>query len=131
MINFLDMRKIIANTDNVVIGSGTLEENKFQVLNFMNMLYDNINEPEKDKCMTIDVVRSNLEYEIKRLLKVKKSDYYDYDRCVFGHISAIYHNVKCMNKDNTKVVTELCNTIWDDLLYELRGLFGLEYTINE
>lgn len=131
MINILDMKKIIANIENVVIGSGSLEENKFQVLNFMNMLYDNINEPEKGKCMAIDVVRSNLEYEIGKLLKVKKSDYYDYDRCVFGRISAIYHNVKCRNKDNTKVVTELCNTIWNDLLYELRGLFGLEYTINE
>lgn len=131
MINILDMKKIIANIENVVIGSGSLEENKFQVLNFMNMLYDNINETEKDKCMTIDVVRSNLEYEIGKQLKVNKSDYYDYDRCVFGRIFAIYHDVKCRNKDNTKIVTELCNTIWNDLLYELRGLFGLEYTINE
>lgn len=72
MINILDMKKIISNIENVVIGSGSLEENKFQVLNFMNMLYDNINEPENDKCMTIDVVISNLEYEIGKLLKVKK-----------------------------------------------------------
>ena len=50
--------------EEIVIGSHTFSERKFQVLNFMNMLYDNICHQDEVRCMTLDSVCHNLLYEI-------------------------------------------------------------------
>ena len=61
------MQKININSENVVIGSHTILEYKFQVWNFMNGLWNNVNRPENSGCMTIGVVVNNLSFEIERL----------------------------------------------------------------
>ena len=61
-------RKVqLKNPNKVVIGSGTDIERAFQVGNFMNMLYDNIEAEHKG--MTNSVVMHNLMVEIEMLIE--------------------------------------------------------------
>lgn len=124
------MNKLIANTDNVVIGSRTLEEYKFQVINFMNMLYDNINYPDRDSCMTVDAVADNLTFELKRLIKELKLDDLT-NTTIWSKIDAIRNDVKRMNDDNRSSIQKACNKLWRDILKELTNEFNLEYKINK
>lgn len=63
------------NTDDVVIGSRTIEEYAFQVCNFMNMLYQNIHYSDNKKVfstgdsMTLPVVYHNLKVELSLIEK--------------------------------------------------------------
>lgn len=67
------MGKIEINTENVVIGSRTLIEYKFQVLNFMNLIYDCIENLKKKPQDLKEINRSkepwfnNLTFEIQRV----------------------------------------------------------------
>lgn len=61
------MKYTISENNKVVIGSGTIIEGYFQIANFMNMLYGNI---EKEKwSMTNKVIRHNIETYFHRLNK--------------------------------------------------------------
>lgn len=60
--------------DSVVIGSRTNKEYAFQVGNFMNMLYSNLE--EESQCMTNKVVLHNLSFEINRLKPIITGEQY-------------------------------------------------------
>lgn len=61
------MKYTISEMDKVVIGSSTIIESYFQIANFMNMLYGNI---EKEKwSMTNKVIRHNIETYFNHLNK--------------------------------------------------------------
>lgn len=60
-----DTKLVYKYGDSVVIGSHTKKEYAFQVGNFLNMLYSNIE--KESKCMTNSVVLHNLSFEIRRL----------------------------------------------------------------
>lgn len=122
------MAKLILNTDGVVIGSNTLEEHKFQVLNFMNMFYDNIHTPEKDRCMNIDVVRHNLGFEISRVLKETNDlSYTNYKKS----LDFIYNNIKTINEYNRTETIKKCKKEYFKLLKELKSIFNLKFEIND
>lgn len=57
----------LKNTNKVVIGSGTDLEHAFQIGNFMNMLYNNIE--NESKSMTNSVIKHNLMVDIDLLIK--------------------------------------------------------------
>ena len=57
----------LKNYKDIVIGSGTDLERAFQIGNFMNMLYQNIE--NENKPMTLFVVRNNLITELDLLIK--------------------------------------------------------------
>lgn len=57
----------LKNCTDIVIGSGTDLERAFQIGNFMNMLYQDIE--SEDKSMTLSVVRHNLITELNLLIK--------------------------------------------------------------
>ena len=62
-----DTKLVYKYGDSVVIGSRTEKEYAFQIGNFMNMLYDNIE--KESTTMTNRVVLHNLSFEISRLKK--------------------------------------------------------------
>ena len=128
------MEKIIADSTNVVIGSGTLEEYKFQVLNFMNMLW-NVIENDKDYSTfghsNLRPWCSNLTYYIKDVcIKGGKMEYY-HDDSIFGKIEAIRVNLETADSSNLKKVKVLCKKIWYDLLKNLTSVFKLEYILKD
>lgn len=124
-----------ANYPNVVIGSHTIDEYKFQTINFMNMLYDNIHKPFDDRCMTSDVVTHNLKCYINDILKYEKSEFLDYDKIIFDHITTLKNNLSFMKhseKKNSKTIIKLNDAIWNELLKNLTKYFKLKYEfINE
>lgn len=65
----------LKNYKDIVIGSGTDSERAFQIGNFMNMLYRNI---ENEK-ITLFVVRNNLITELNLLIKYCIDNNDDYD----------------------------------------------------
>lgn len=73
----------LKNYSKVVIGSGTELERAFQIGNFMNMFYSNIE--NKQKSMSPEVVKHNLinelesliRYRIKDINNYRKEDWYD------------------------------------------------------
>lgn len=62
-----DSRIQLKNSDKVVIGSGTDLEKAFNIGNFMNMLYRNIE--NEDVAMTNEVVSHNLQHAIESLVQ--------------------------------------------------------------
>ena len=90
------MKYTIDAHDKVVIGSGTIMESYFQIANFMNMLYGNI---EKEHwSMTNKVIRHNIE-------------------TYFNHINKDY-----LNKVTDEVDKQLFNAIYDDVINNLDRL---------
>lgn len=135
------MQKININSENVVIGSHTLLEYKFQVCNFMNMLWDNINRSERCRCMTVEVVTDNLRFEIKRLaseLNVSSAIYASKVEELITAIRVIVRELTASDVNSKytfgeqKNLKKLANDSWRELLDVLTGAFSLEnYTINE
>ena len=124
--------KLNLDFEGVVIGSHTLPEYKFQVCNFMNMLYKNINQPGMQTCMTVDVVVDNLAFEIIRLGD-ETSSTLSFDS--LNMIGSIRSNVrKTIKGDITplekKLLINKSNQLWGKVLAELTKLYGLKYTIN-
>ena len=123
--------KIIPNYPNVVIGSRTVTEFKFQILNFMNLLRDVI-EKDNDFSMfghsNLDPWCHNLKYEIGRVEKEEgiKIWHYNMDK-IYSKINAIQVNLRTNSSKETK---QLCLKIWDDLLKELTKVFDLKYEIR-
>lgn len=127
------MIKIVPDYPDVVIGSGTVTESKFQVLNFMNLLYNCIVN-EKDHNSTgysnLRPRSDNLTYEIARLVKneeISKIYYYDINKNVYSLIESIRVNLETSSSDETR---KLCIEIWKNILKELTKLFDLKYTLK-
>lgn len=125
--------KIIANYPDVVIGSRTVTESKCQVLNFMNLLYDCI-ENEKDYSpmgnSNLRPWTNNLIYEISNLIRneeISKIYYYDVNKNIYNLIYAIRVNLETSSSNETR---KLCIEIWNNLLKELTKLFDLKYTLK-
>ena len=112
------MNKINIPTDGVVIGSNTVAEHKFQVLNFMNMIYSCMVEKKFDN---IRPWCSNLLYEIKCLKYdlYSKVNWYGFD--VESHVNNMMHNI--LDGKN-------CKDEWNDLLKTLTVMFELKYSLN-
>lgn len=129
------VKNITPSYDDVVIGSGTLEEYKFQVLNFMSMLYDCIEKDNNYSPMGYSNLRpwvDNLCFEIKRVDKeLPCSEYYSIDRNVYSRIHAIETNLEALTLADTdnhiKEVKKHCFSIWKELLIELTKLYNLKY----
>ena len=121
--------KIKSEIEGVVIGSRTLPEYKFQILNFMNMLYNNINYPDNDYCMAIGVVIHNLKVEIRHARSCIDKEYYNYDRKVFMVIDTIFVNMRHLDWGKRKIKM-LCNVLWLELLEELTKVLELKYEFN-
>lgn len=66
----------LKNYSKVVIGSGTDLERAFQIGNFMNMLYSNIE--NKQKSMSPEVVKHNLINELESLIRYRIKDINNY-----------------------------------------------------
>ena len=111
------MQKINIPTDNVVIGSNTIEEHKFQILNFMNMLYNiAFNGGNRNN---INPWIDNLKYEISW---VRWNKYYT----TYGF--RIEHHIELFR---TKLFTKSTQEKdWEDLLHALTKMFELKYTLN-
>ena len=127
------MIKIVPDYPDVVIGSRTVTESKFQVLNFMNLIYDCIVN-EKDHNSTgysnLRPRSDNLTYEIARLVKneeISKIYYYDINKHIYNLIEAIRVNLETSSSNETR---KLCIEIWKNLLKELTKLFDLKYTLK-
>lgn len=90
------MKYTIDAHDKVVIGSGTIMEAYFQIANFMNMLYGNIE--NEHWSMTNKVIRHNIE-------------------TYFVHINKDY-----LNKLTDEVDKQLFITIYDDIIKSLDRL---------
>ena len=122
--------KIIPNYPNVVIGSRTVTEYKFQILNFMNLLRNTI-EQDNDFLMfsysNLDPWCHNLKFEIGRVEKNEdiKIWHYNMDK-IYSKINAIQTNLITNSSKETK---QLCLKIWDVLLVELTKVFDLKYEI--
>ena len=111
------IKKINIPTDNVVIGSNTIEEHKFQILNFMNMLYNIAF--NGDNRGNINPWINNLKYEISW---VRWNKYYT----TYGF--RIEHHIEILR---TKLITnQIKEKDWEDLLHALTKMFELKYTLN-
>ena len=127
------MIKIVPDYPDVVIGSRTVVESKFQVLNFMNLLYDCIVNEKDHNPMGYSNLRprsDNLTYEIARLVKneeISKIYYYDINKHIYNLIEAIRVNLETSSSNETR---KLCIEIWKNLLKELTKLFDLKYTLK-
>ena len=121
--------------NDVVIGSGTEVEYKFQIINFMNMLYNVIKEDKEYGIHSNSNLRPwcyNLTVYIKYLEnKTNISAFYDINLGIYSRINAIMINLEKGDGNNMGVIKRLCMSIWEDLLNELTNIFKLEYTINE
>lgn len=119
-----------ANYPNVVIGSHTIDEYKFQIINFMNMLHDNIHKPFDERCMTANVVIHNLKCYIYDLLKHENNEFINYDKVIFYYITTLKNNlsfIKNFDIKNVKAIIKLNDTIWNELLKNLTKSFNLKY----
>ena len=124
--------KIIPNYPNVVIGSRTVTEYKFQILNFMNLrrnVIENDNDFSSFSYSNLDPWCHNLQFEIRRVEKEEgiKIWHYNMDK-IYSKINAIQVNLRTNLSEGTK---HLCLKIWDDLLKELTKVFDLKYTLEK
>ena len=127
------MNKLTPDYENVVIGSRTLEEYRFQVVNFMNMLWDNIERPGDQKCMTVDVVTHNLKFEINRVISEMKI-YIPYaEEEIWQRIGTIQRLIKQLTECNfskykhPRKMAE-AEKEWEKLLNVLTNWLKLTYT---
>lgn len=133
------IRKINPDTTNVFIGSGTAEEYKFQILNFMYMLYYNIHYSDGKNsfsagiCMTVSAVVSNLKIFIKQAVimtdinKGKTAHIYNLINTIFNKL---YNVEDYLKSSYLKKLKKECDEIWKNPLEELTGVFDLKYEIN-
>lgn len=127
------MIKIVPDYPDVAIGSRTVTESKFQVLNFMNLIYNCIVEEKDYNPMGYSNLRprsDNLTYEITRFVKneeISKIYYYDINKHIYNLIEAIRVNLETSSSNETR---KLCIEIWKNLLKELTKLFDLKYTLK-
>jgi hypothetical protein len=125
--------KIVQDYPDVVIGSRTVTESKFQVLNFMNLVYNCIVEGKDYNPMGYSNLRpwtDNLIHEIESLIRneeISKIYYYDVNKHIYSLIGAIRVNLETSSSNETK---KLCVEIWKNLLKELTKLFDLKYTLK-
>ena len=112
------MKKINIPTDNVVIGSNTIEEHKFQVLNFMNMIYDiAFNNGNRNN---INPWINNLKYEITQV-KWLSTEHGIWNFHIEPHIEIL----------KTKLITnQIKEKDWKDLLETLAKILDIKYTLN-
>ncbi len=123
------------NTENVVIGSGSIAECEFQIMNFMNMLYNNIHYSDNRKggdfstgeCMTAPIVYSNLMFFLKKYESVADLCY---SLCHIGNkITAIYVNLDMLKygyKDIDRVKA-LCDHIWLEACLDLKDTLKIKF----
>lgn len=124
--------KIIPNYPDVVIGSSTVTEYKFQILNFMNLLRDvieNDNNFSPFSYSNLDPWCHNLQFEIGRVEKEEGIKIWHYNmNKIYSKINAIQVNLRTNSSEGTK---QLCLKIWDELLKELTKVFDLKYNLKE
>ena len=130
------MNKININFDNVVIGSGSIEEAKFQILNFMNMLYDCIikdNDYSYNGYSNIGTNTHNLINELKTVEKFEPHQYIDLNKH-YGKVKSIETILRLLYKEDSKeykkYIKAHCIRIWNDLLKDFTKLYNLKYTLN-
>ena len=127
------MNKLKLCYDNVVIGSHTIEERKFQVLNFMNMLYDCIVEDHDyswNGYSNLSPWTNNLIFEIKELERLKSHNYIDLNK-IYNKIYSIGIILKSLYKEDSKsykkIIKNHCLRIWEDVLCDLTKIYQLKY----
>lgn len=123
--------KIKIDTEGVVIGSRTLPEYKLQVLNFMNMLWDNITNPDWEKFHESDdpyyirsytyanfhVAAHNLKFELGRLEKETGIPACEEQEMIT--------KMECLGGGNGRT-----EEIWTKLLKDLTKKYNLKYKLN-
>ena len=107
-----DSRVQLKNSDKVVVGSGTDLEKAYNIGNFMNMFYRNIE--NEDTAMTNDVVSHNLQHAIESLVQycsnntddaAEQSGYLFGKKQVFNWMHLIIEEID----SRKKLEQELCN----------------------
>ena len=129
------MNKLKLDYENVVIGSHTIEERRFQVLNFMNMVYNCINQ-DNDYSYSghsnIGAYTHNLMYELKDLEKLDPHKYYDIDK-IYVKIRSIEIILRQLYNDDSKqykkYIKAHCNRIWEDILCDITKIYKLKYEV--
>lgn len=120
------MDKINIDSDGVVIGSRTISEYKFQVLNFLNLLWHEIGKVDDMEASigSADSWAHNLTVEINHIRKeTSDSDFEFYGR-IYSLIETLRYKIK--NKGNKRDLKER----WKKILLILTDKFDLKYTIN-
>lgn len=131
------MNKLGLIYEGVVIGSHTIEERRFQVLNFMNMLYNCIikdNDYSYSGYSNIGVYTSNLIYELTELEKLNPHKYINLDK-IYEKIRSIETILRLLNKNDSKnykkYIKEHCVRIWEDILHDITRIYKLKYKYND
>ena len=129
------MNKLKLDYEGVVIGSHTIDECRFQVLNFMNMLYDCItrdNNYSYSGHSNIGTWKHNLLNELKDLEKLDPHKYIDLD-ILYNKIHSIETILRMLNNNDPKQykkhIKAHCIRIWEDILCDITKLYKLKYTI--
>lgn len=129
------MNKLKLDYENVVIGSHTIEERKFQTLNFMNMLYDSIvkdNDYSYRGYSNIGTHTSNLTYELKELEKLDSNKYWDVNK-IYDKIHSIEIILRQLYNDDSKqykkYIKAHCIRIWEDILCDITKIYKLKYEV--
>lgn len=127
------MKIFEVNTENVVIGSNSEEEHKFQAIAFMERIYCCIVEDNDYSSLgysNIDTYTHNLMCELRCLEKLKKYHYNDIER-YNSLVSAIKCNLRSLKKSDSKeyfeTVKKLCLVHWEDILKKITNRYNLEY----
>ena len=130
------MNKLGLIYDGVVIGSHSIEERRFQVLNFMNMLYDCIikdNDYSWWGYSNIGTYTSNLIYELTELEKFKPHKYNNLNK-IYEKIRSIETILRLLNKNDSKNykknIKKHCVRIWEDILHDITRIYKLKYDIK-
>lgn len=129
------MNKLKLDYENVVIGSHTIEERKFQILNFMNMLYDSIvndNDYSYSGYSNIGTHIHNLTYELKELEKLDPHKYWNVNK-IYDKIHSIEIILRQLYKDDSKqykkYIKAHCIRIWEDILCDITKIYKLKYEV--
>lgn len=129
------MNKLKLDYDNVVIGSHTIEERRFQVLNFMNMFYNCIirdNDYSYSGHSNIGTYKHNLIYELKELEKLDPHKYWDVNK-IYDKINSIEIILRQLYNDDSKKyknsIKAHCIRIWEDILCDITKIYKLKYEV--
>ena len=129
------MNKLKLDYEGVVIGSHTIDECRFQVLNFMNLLYDCItrdNDYSYSGHSNIGAWKHNLLCELKELEKMDPHQYIDLDR-LYNKIHSIETILRLLYKDDSKqykkYIKAHCVRIWEDILCDITKIYKLKYKV--
>ena len=123
--------------EGVVIGSHTIDERRFQVLNFMNMLYNCIikdNDYSYLGYSNIGVYTHNLIYELTELEKLDPHKYNNLNK-IYEKIRSIETILRLLNKNDSKnykkYIKDHCTRIWEDILHDITRIYKLKYKYND